>query len=108
MTLEASLDVTVGDEVVFAFTVTNPDDDAVNLTFRSSKVADVAVTADGEEVWRWSDGQMFAQMMNSTTIEPGDEVAEQFVWEDPEPGEYEAVASLNADVTVEADSSFSV
>lgn len=108
MSLEATLDVTVGNEVVFAISVTNPGDSPVELTFRSSKVADVVVTEDGAEVWRWSEGRMFAQMMNSTTIDPGDEVAEDFVWEDPEPGEYVAVASLNADTTVEAEATFTV
>lgn len=110
MTLQSSVTATVeSDCVEFEYTVENVGDDPEELTFRSALHADFAVLEDGEEVWRASDGQMFAQMMQNETIDAGD--SETFVgeWEDPEPGAYTVVATLNtAKSAAEARTDFSV
>ena len=97
MSLECTLDVapTAG-RVGFAFTVENDGSDPVDLKFSSAQTHDVAVFSGGEEVWRWSDGQMFAQMMQSETLDAGASVTYEAAWEGDgqEPGEYEAVAEL--------------
>ncbi|MEF8887133.1 MAG: BsuPI-related putative proteinase inhibitor [Haloarculaceae archaeon] len=97
MSLDGHLDVAVGgDTVEFTFTVTNVDTEPVDLSFRSGKVADVAVYADGAEVWRWSEGRMFTQALDAETLAPGDSFRHGATWPDPQPGEYVAEATLDA------------
>ncbi len=97
MTLECTLDATVGDDAVeFAFAVTNAGDDPVDLQFSDACRADVAVEDDGQEVWRFSEGRMFAQMIVEETLAPGETETYTMAWEDPAPGDYEAAAALAA------------
>ncbi|WP_128475696.1 BsuPI-related putative proteinase inhibitor [Halorussus pelagicus] len=96
MTIQSAVDATVeSDRVVFEYTVENVGDDSAEIQFRSSLLADFAVLGDDEEVWRASDGQMFAQMIQNETFDAGD--AETFTeeWADPAPGDYTVVATLN-------------
>jgi hypothetical protein len=110
MTLAGELDVSVGDDAVtFTYAVTNEGSEAVDLNFSDSQRADVVVSQDGEPVWRWSDGQMFMQMLGSETIDAGATSEHEFAWEHPAPGEYEAEAELVAnEATAPASASFSV
>jgi hypothetical protein len=104
--LEGSLKVGVGDAVTLSFTVTNGQDEPVEVTFRDSGKADFAVYDGGEhgpEVWRWSDGRMFAQALQRARFEPGEAARFEAEWPDPLPGDYTAEATLRiteADVTV--------
>lgn len=108
--LTASLSSTRTDAgVVLRLTVENDGDEPVTLSFRNSKRADFAVRDGDEEVWRWSEGQMFAQMLGSETIEPGSERVFEGTWEGPTAGEYTAVGTLEADEgDVEAETDLSV
>ena len=109
MTLHGTLDATVDDGVQFTFTVTNESDDPVDLSFPDALEADFAVRDDGKEVWRFSDGRMFAQMLGSETIDPGGTATYEAAWDDPDPGSYTAVATLEArDQDCEAEAAFSV
>ncbi len=109
MALTSTLDVGVGDEVEFALTVENTGDDPVELTFRSGLKVDFVVEADGEEVWRASDGRMFTQALQSETIDSGETVTYPGRWPDPDSGAYTAIAELNTtDDGVEARAEFSV
>jgi len=92
--LDSSLEVTVGDGVAFSFTVVNGGDRPVELTFRDACRADFAVYADGEEVWRYSDGRMFAQMITEAELQPGESATFEETWPDPDPGDYTAEATL--------------
>jgi len=108
--LDSSLEVTVGEEVTLRFTVVNASDEAVELTFRDSGRADFAVyTDEGEEVWRWSDGRMFMQVVQYSDLQPGQEATFTESWPNPEPGDYTAEATLRAvDQDVRAETPFSV
>ncbi|MFC4450377.1 BsuPI-related putative proteinase inhibitor [Halorussus aquaticus] len=110
MTLQSSVSATVeSDRVAFEYTVENVGDDPVELTFRSTLTADFAVLDGGEEVWRASEGQMFAQMLQTETIDPGDSETFSGEWDDPSPGDYAVVAELNTtDGDAEARTDFSV
>ena len=110
MTLSGSLSATVsGDAVEFEYAVANDGDDAVDLQFSDSQTHDVVVFEDGEEVWAFSDGQMFMQMLQSESIAPGDTLTYGATWEHATPGDYEARAWLAAnDADCEAETSFSV
>ena len=94
MTLESEVTATpAGDAVAFELVVHNAGDDPVEVTFRSGLDADFAVLDDGE-VWRASEGRMFTQALRPETFEPGAERTYRGEWPDPEPGEYEVVATL--------------
>jgi hypothetical protein len=97
MTLDGHLEwAVVGDGVEFTFTVENASTEPVDLAFQSGKVADVAVYEDGAEVWRWSEGRLFTQALETMTLAPGESFAREMTWENPPPGEYTAEASLDA------------
>jgi hypothetical protein len=96
MTLQSSVTASVAsDRVEFEYTVENVGDGPEELTFRSALKADFAVSEAGEEIWRASDGQMFAQMIQTETLGAGDSETFSGAWDDPEPGDYTVVATLN-------------
>ena len=96
MALEGRLDAVVDGTVEFSFSVTNADTEPIVLRFRSGLVADVAVLAGDEVVWRWSEGRAFTQALGAETLLPGESFVHSATWDDPDRGEYEAVASLEA------------
>ena len=97
MSLECSLDVTVGaGSVSFSFSVRNTGDDAVDLRFSDGCKADFVVRQDGRERWRFSDGRMFIQVLSSETLESGDEVTYECTWDGYSDGSYTAEAELQA------------
>jgi hypothetical protein len=71
--LGKSLEVEVGaDSVRFVFHLTNSGTQPLVLEFNSSARYDFEVrTPSGGEVWRWSADQMFAQVLGSDTLAPG-------------------------------------
>ncbi|PCR89566.1 BsuPI-related putative proteinase inhibitor [Natrinema ejinorense] len=112
MTLEGTLE-TAGDDprdaVLFVFTVTNSGSERVTLQFSDACNAEFVLEDGDEEIWRFSDGRVFAQMLSSETLAPGDETTYEAEWSDPVPGEYTAVAALRArDGTCEARTDVSV
>lgn len=108
--LDSSLSVTVGESVSLRFTVTNGTGEPVELTFRDSGRADFAVyTEDDEEIWRWSDGRAFMQVIQTADLQPGQEATFEEEWPDPTPGDYTAEATLRTtDEAVTARTPFSV
>lgn len=102
MSLDATLDVSSGrDGVEFTLTVQNAGTEFVELEFRSGLIADFVVREDGEEVWRWSDGRMITQAIETEALAPGESFSYSATWEDAGPGEYDVEALLqtrNADV----------
>ena len=110
MTLSGSLSATVTDGTVeFRYEVTNEGEETVELQFSNSQTHDVVVFEDGEEVWSFAAGRMFAQMLQSEAWAPGESSSYAGTWEDAPAGEYEARAWLAAnDADAEAATSFSV
>jgi hypothetical protein len=107
--LDAALTVTVGEGVSFEFTVTNAGHDPVEVTFRDAGKADFAVFDGDEEVWRWSEGRLFAQVLQTARFEPGEEAVFEETWPDPRPGDYTAEATLRVrEAEVTARTPFSV
>ncbi|WP_049925174.1 BsuPI-related putative proteinase inhibitor [Halopiger goleimassiliensis] len=104
-TLEASVSTTgTGSTTVeFAFTVTNDGSDTVDLQFSDAAKAEFVVQDEGREIWRYTDGRMFAQMLSTDRLEPGESTTYDAEWTDPRPGRYTAVAELRAqEATCEA------
>ena len=61
-----------GEPVHLRLALTNRGDAAVSLPFSSTKTHDAIVRrADGSEVWRWSAGRMFAQVISELALPPG-------------------------------------
>lgn len=110
MSLDASLDVSITDPgVTFELTVENVGPDPEELSFPNALQADFAVIEDGTEIWRFSDGKMFAQMIQRETLDPGDAETYRGTWENPRSGTYTAVGTLEArNRNVEARADFSV
>lgn len=97
MPLDGHLDVTVSDDSVqFTFTVTNAGTEQIEMAFPSGKIADIAVSKSGQEVWRWSAGRMFTQAIETVMLAPGESFTREMDWENPQPGDYTATASLEA------------
>lgn len=97
MSLDGQLDIAVtASGVEFTFTVRNEGPDPVDLEFRSGKRADLVVYDEGVEIWRWSDGRMFTQAVETETVAPGGALVHESVWDAPSPGRYVAEASLGA------------
>lgn len=82
--------------VEFAFTVRNEGTETVELSFSDAANAEFVVYDDGEEVWRFTEGRMFAQLLSRERLEPGDATTYRERWEDPRPGEYAVIATLRA------------
>jgi hypothetical protein len=93
----------VGQPVVLVLRVRNTSEAARTLELPSAQPYDFAVFAEGGEVWRWSRGRMFAQMLTELRFEPGEEK----VWREKlgpsagaatplSPGRYRAEGSLRA------------
>ena len=98
MTLAGSLDTEVhSDRVSFVFTVENDGDEPERLSFRNSCTADFAVLDGEDERWRWSQGRMFTQALQSESLGPGESVTYDGEWQNPKSGTHTAVATLEAD-----------
>ena len=115
MALEGSLDASVSSDgtgskmATFAFTVTNEGSEAVELQFSDAAKAEFIVQDEGREVWRYTEGRLFAQMLSAELLEPGESTTYNAEWEDPRPGGYTAVAELRAqEATCEARTDFAV
>ncbi len=96
--LAASLDVRTGDEIEFALRVTNATDKRFELTFPSGQTHDVVVLdAAGREVWRWSEGRMFTQAVQTKLL--GAEETTSYVekWKPVgRAGSFTVIATLNS------------
>ena len=110
MTLTGTLDTQVADDrVSFVFTVENDGDGTETLSFRDAHSADFAVLDDDDERWRWSRGRMFAQVLQSAELAPGESATYEGEWQSPKSGSYTAVANLEAEnQECEARTEFSV
>ena len=85
--------------VRFALSVTNGTSRRVELNFPSGQTHDfVVLDATGREVWRWSDGRMFTQLMQNRLLDARDVVTYDERWPaPPSTGRYTLVAVLHSD-----------
>ncbi len=92
----SSLDVRVTDDVAFAFHITNNASKQLEITFPSGKTHDIVVLDSiGREVWRWSDGRLFTQVMQNKLLDTSETMTYEARWDPVQHhGQYVAVASL--------------
>jgi hypothetical protein len=82
----------------FVLTVANVSDHRMELAFPDGHTRDFAVyDARGREVWRWSAGRMFTQVMRTKLLAAGDAVTYEERWVRPAPGRYSVVATLRSE-----------
>ncbi|SDZ74296.1 Immunoglobulin-like domain of spore germination [Thalassobacillus cyri] len=96
---QLAVDATItpeSDKVTFSFSMENQGDKAYDLGFSSGQKYEIVVkNEEGEEVYRYSEGQMFTQALETKTIEPGESISFEEVWSaDIKPGEYDAAISI--------------
>ena len=117
MPLEGALEADVStadgesgpESVAFAFTVTNTGSEPVQLQFSDMCKAEFVVRDGDREVWRFTEGRMFAQMLSREELAPEESSIYEAEWEQPRPGDYTATAELRAQETsCEAQTSISV
>lgn len=95
----ADLGIHAGEPVVFPIDLTNVTDTATDLTFFNGQRAEIVLDDDSGEVYRWSADMMFAQSIETITIEAGSTVPYVLTGEpiDLPPGDYTAKAWVTAD-----------
>lgn len=78
--------------------VANAGEKKAELSFPSGQTHDVAVLDDrGREVWRWSDGKLFTQALQTKSLGGGDTVTYDESWSPRAAhGRYTVVATLNS------------
>lgn len=101
MALEGELDVAVSERtgaetVAFEFSVTNTGTDPIQVRFPNAGKAEFVVEQAGREIWRFTDGRVFAQVVSSERLAPAETAIYEGEWNDPQPGSYTAVATLRA------------
>lgn len=97
--IASSLNVDVGTRVEFALNVTNNSAKNIELLFPSGQVVDFVVTDTlGRPVWRWSDGRMFTQALQSQVLGSAESKTFSGQWNpDTLHGAFIAIASLRSE-----------
>ncbi len=95
----ADLGVHRTEPVIFPLDLTNVTDTATDLTFFNGQRAEVVFEDGSGEVYRWSADMMFAQSIETITVEAGATVPYVLTGEpiDLPPGDYTAKAWVTAD-----------
>ena len=87
----------VGESIVMELIVFNRTAESLTFDFRDTQHYDFIIEdAEGNSVWRWSEGRMFAQMLGEETLGPGrEEVVYTETYAGPlQPGGYEVIGAL--------------
>lgn len=98
--LASALDVAVGrtKTVRFQLHVTNRADRNLELMFPSGQTHEFAVTDEtGHEVWRWSEGRMFTQALQSKLLAGAETATYTETWQPgTRTGRFTVVATLRS------------
>jgi hypothetical protein len=95
--------------VRFVLAVENGGDQPTELTFSDARRAEFVVRVDGEERWRSSRDQLFAQVLRTETLAPGERREYDAEWTAPSPGHYTVEGYLaTPDADARAEATFSV
>ncbi|HMS03828.1 MAG TPA: BsuPI-related putative proteinase inhibitor [Gemmatimonadaceae bacterium] len=100
LVMDVQVDAPVGARSVrFSLSVANGTGRRVELSFPSGQTHDfVVLDATGREVWRWSDGRLFTQLVQNRLLEARDVVTFSERWPaPPSAGRYTLVAVLRSD-----------
>lgn len=82
----------------FEIELVNNQDKLREVRFASGRTHEFVVLDDqNREVWRWSEGRLFTQALQTTQLQKGEAVRYSARWDTAAPGHYRVVASLNSD-----------
>jgi hypothetical protein len=85
----------IGDDATFELTMENTGTSMLELRFPSGFTHDFVVyDASEREVWRWSEGRLFTQALQTKQLKRGDVMRWAATWEDAPPGRYTVVATV--------------
>ncbi len=69
------------EEILVEATLKNTGDESISLQYPSSQRFDLAIVGAGDqEVFRWSKGQVFRQVLGEVTLKPGESISENLMW----------------------------
>ena len=89
-----------GETLRLVLTLRNAADSVRRLSLPTAQTHDFAIASDGgRELWRWSAGRRFAQVLGELELRPGEERRFLATWHcapGSPPGRYRAEASLTA------------
>jgi hypothetical protein len=89
---------TTGEPICMTITAINQTSSEVCLSFRDAQRFDFYIEQEGEEVWRWSQGRMFTQVLGREVLAPGTSVTYSAKCEDKfEPGLYVVTGVIAAE-----------
>ncbi|MBN1754886.1 hypothetical protein JW877_01600 [bacterium] len=72
---------TLGDSIEFTMIVSSRMDEPVKFVFSTSQPYDFIVRdSDGEEIWRFTHGKAFSQVVTPTELEPSEKVVYIMRW----------------------------
>jgi len=94
----------------FALRVVNNTSKMVEINFPDGQTHDFVVNdSTGKEIWRWSEGRMFTQAIQTKLLGTGETVKYQDEWDTTlAAGKYIAVAKLSSDEELEQRVEFEV
>ena len=70
-----------GETLVLVLTLRNPADSPLRLSLPTAQTHDFSITTDdGRELWRWSAGRRFAQVLTELELAPGEERSFRGAW----------------------------
>ena len=92
--------------ITMTITIRNMTNAEKTLSLPTTQTYDCVVSdPDGREIWRWSDGRMFAQILTEMRFAPGEEKRFAEAWDqvrsdgtNAAPGRYEAVGTIPAGI----------
>ena len=88
-----------GREAQFALTIKNTGNKHAELDFANGQRYDfVVIDSTGREVWQWSSGRMFTQIVQNKQLGSGETMRVSETWKKPPvaPGKYTVVATLKS------------
>ncbi len=85
--------------VAFTYRLENAADQEVTLTFVDACRVEFIVEEDDEEIWRWSDGRIFALGPLEESLSPGEKIDFSAHWDLPPEGQYTVRAELRVEET---------
>ena len=88
---------TAGESIIMELTVFNRTAENLTFDFRDAQHYDFIIEdAEGNSVWRWAEGRMFAQVLGEETLGPGrEEVVYTETYAGPlQPGGYKVIGAL--------------
>ncbi len=80
VTLSVPSSVRQGEPVPLLLTVRNVGNEPVHLEIALPEADFAVLTEEGEEVWRWSHGKAFPEVMQMITLQPGEARTYREVW----------------------------